>query len=333
MSSTPPPLPLSQAEMRKLMIELVLATDVTTHIPFMKRFNEDVAAQTVTPMQAMEPMHTMHTIRGSCGRLPLQGCINQRTFTTATQAMAAMLKGADVSNPTRPLAVYAMWVEGIMTEFFAQGDAERTPANVTGRRPGSSWQLLVSAIAPPGGSGRLDTARGRGPATGHPASRLPRVLEPVAPNQRTSPILLLLTTPGTLGLPLSMNCDRESGSMLILPFPGSQQPVRPPTHSLHHRAPSSHPLAGWHALGLRGAPSPRGCRGEAGGGAPVPRLESPMSLRLATRSVNVNKCQVGFINFIVSPIWKGLAQLLPAVGPQLISELEINLAHYQALAA
>ena len=58
-----------------------------------------------------------------------------------------------------------------------------------------------------------------------------------------------------------------------------------------------------------------------------------MSLRLATRSVNVNKCQVGFINFIVSPIWKGLAQLLPAVGPQLISELEINLAHYQALAA
>jgi cAMP-specific phosphodiesterase 4 len=149
------PLPAAeQAELRKVMIELVLATDPTTHMPFMKRFMEDVAAQTVTPMQAM----------------------------------AAMLKGADISNPTRPITVYAVWVEGIMKEFFAQGDAERT-----------------------------------------------------------------------LGLPISMNCDRES--------------------------------------------------------------------------VNVNKCQVGFITFLVSPIWKGIAQLLPAQGPQLLAELGTNLAHYQALAA
>lgn len=149
------PLPASeQAELRKVMIELVLATDPTTHMPFMKRFMEDVAAQTVTPMQAM----------------------------------AAMLKGADISNPTRPLSVYAVWVEGIMKEFFAQGDAERT-----------------------------------------------------------------------LGLPISMNCDRES--------------------------------------------------------------------------VNVNKCQVGFITFLVSPIWKGIAQLIPAQGPQLLAELETNLEHYKALAA
>ena len=145
---------LEQVELRNLMIELVLATDVTTHIPFMKRFAQDVAAQTVSP----------------------------------TQAVAAMLKGADVSNPTRPRAVYAVWVEGIMAEFFAQGDAERA-----------------------------------------------------------------------LGLPISMNCDRET--------------------------------------------------------------------------VDANKCQVGFITFIVSPIWKGLAQLLPAAGPQLLSELEANLEHYQALAA
>ena len=149
------PLPAAeQAELRKVMIELVLATDPTTHMPFMKRFMEDVAAETVTPMQAM----------------------------------AAMLKGADISNPTRPIKVYAVWVEGIMKEFFAQGDAERT-----------------------------------------------------------------------LGLPISMNCDRES--------------------------------------------------------------------------VSVNKCQVGFITFLVNPIWKGIAQLIPAQGPQLLAELGTNLAHYQALAA
>lgn len=149
------PLPAAdQAELRKAMIELVLATDPTTHMPFMKRFTEDVAAQTVKPMQAL----------------------------------SAMLKASDISNPTRPLAVYAVWVEGIMKEFFAQGDAERT-----------------------------------------------------------------------LGLPISMNCDRES--------------------------------------------------------------------------VNVNKCQVGFITFLVSPIWKGIAQLIPAKGPQLLAELDTNLEHYKALAA
>ena len=124
------------------MIELVLATDVTTHIPFMRRFGDDLRARQVS----------------------------------ATQAMHLILKAADISNPTRPPTVYAKWVEGVMQEFFAQGDAERA-----------------------------------------------------------------------LGLPISMNCDRES--------------------------------------------------------------------------VNVNKCQVGFINFIVAPIFEGLAQYVPAVEQHLLRVL------------
>ena len=144
----------AQAELRKAMIELVLATDVTTHIPFMKRFAEDVAAKQMS----------------------------------ATQAMTVILKASDISNPTRPLPIYAAWVEGIMREFFAQGDAEKA-----------------------------------------------------------------------LGLPVSMNCDRES--------------------------------------------------------------------------VNVNKCQVGFISFIVAPIWKGVAEFLPEVKQQLLPVLQANLEHYQGLAS
>ena len=140
-----------QAEMRKAMIELVLATDVVTHIPFMKSFADDVAANKVS----------------------------------ATQAMHAILKASDISNPTRPLSVYTPWIDGVIKEFFAQGDAERE-----------------------------------------------------------------------LGLPISMNCDRNT--------------------------------------------------------------------------VDVNKCQVGFITFLVGPIYKGLAAFLPAVEKELLPVLEKNLEHFKA---
>lgn len=140
-----------QAEMRAAMIELVLATDVATHIPFMKSFAADVAAKQVS----------------------------------ATQAMHAILKASDISNPSRPLAVYEPWIEGVVKEFFAQGDAERE-----------------------------------------------------------------------LGLPISMNCDRKT--------------------------------------------------------------------------VDVNKCQVGFITFLVAPIYKGLAAFLPAVERELLPVLEKNLDHFKA---
>jgi cAMP-specific phosphodiesterase 4 len=36
-----------------------------------------------------------------------------------------LLQAADISNPTRPIAVYEKWVQGVMAEFFAQGDAEK----------------------------------------------------------------------------------------------------------------------------------------------------------------------------------------------------------------
>jgi hypothetical protein len=147
--------PDKRARVRKLMIGLVLATDVTTHIPFMKDFNAAVAAG--TPVGAEK----------------------------ATQLC---LKAADISNPTRPIGVYETWVEGVMAEFFAQGDAEKA-----------------------------------------------------------------------LGLPMSMNCDRDT--------------------------------------------------------------------------VDVNKCQVGFISFIVGPIFEGFAKAVPEISEVCLKALAANKAHYQAKAA
>lgn len=36
-----------------------------------------------------------------------------------------MVHCADLSNPTKPLDAYKLWVERIMEEFFQQGDKER----------------------------------------------------------------------------------------------------------------------------------------------------------------------------------------------------------------
>ena len=74
------------------MSDLVLATDVTTHIPFMKSFNEDVAAGNVS----------------------------------ATQAMHVVLKAADISNPAKVPALQLRWTRRVMTEFFLQGDLEKS---------------------------------------------------------------------------------------------------------------------------------------------------------------------------------------------------------------
>lgn len=41
------------------------------------------------------------------------------------QVLRNMVHCADLSNPTKPLAVYRQWTERIMQEFFRQGDKER----------------------------------------------------------------------------------------------------------------------------------------------------------------------------------------------------------------
>ena len=41
------------------------------------------------------------------------------------QVIEIIIKAADISNPTRPMEVSKKWVDGVMAEFFAQGDAEK----------------------------------------------------------------------------------------------------------------------------------------------------------------------------------------------------------------
>ena len=59
-------------------------------------------------------------------------------------------------------------------------------------------------------------------------------------------------------------------------------------------------------------------------------LGLPISMNCDRKTVDVNKCQVGFISFIVAPIYKGIAKFVPAVEQQLLPVLDANLEHYKA---
>ena len=75
-----------------LVRDAVLATDVTTTMPAMKAFTATVSE----------------------GKAPETGAL-----------MAMLIKAADISNPARSLKVYQRWIDGVVLEFFAQGDAEK----------------------------------------------------------------------------------------------------------------------------------------------------------------------------------------------------------------
>lgn len=50
---------------------------------------------------------------------------SKHSLLVPVQVLRNMVHCADLSNPTKPLAVYRQWTERIMEEFFRQGDKER----------------------------------------------------------------------------------------------------------------------------------------------------------------------------------------------------------------
>ena len=62
-------------------------------------------------------------------------------------------------------------------------------------------------------------------------------------------------------------------------------------------------------------------------------LGLPVSMNCDRDTVDVNKCQVGFISFIVGPIFEGFAKAVPEISEVCLKALAANKAHYQAKAA
>ena len=90
--------------LRRMSIDMVLATDMSKH------------------MSLLADLKTMVETKKVAGN----GILLLDNYTERIQVLQNMLHCADLSNPTKPLDIYRLWVDKIMSEFHLQGDKERS---------------------------------------------------------------------------------------------------------------------------------------------------------------------------------------------------------------
>ena len=88
---------------RKMVIDMVLATDMQKH------------------MTLLADLKTMVETKKVSG----EGVFLLDNYTDRIEILQNMIHCADLSNPTKPLELYHKWVARVMEEFFRQGDRER----------------------------------------------------------------------------------------------------------------------------------------------------------------------------------------------------------------
>jgi len=89
--------------LRKMVIDMVLATDMSKH------------------MSLLADLKTMVETKKVAG----SGVLLLDNYQDRIQVLQNMVHCSDLSNPTKPLEVYKKWLDRLMTEFFKQGDMER----------------------------------------------------------------------------------------------------------------------------------------------------------------------------------------------------------------
>uniref|UniRef100_A0A673ZDY3 Phosphodiesterase n=1 Tax=Salmo trutta TaxID=8032 RepID=A0A673ZDY3_SALTR len=78
-------------ELRALVIEMVLATDMSSHLVQVKA---------------------------------IKGCLQQHEGIDKPKALSLLLHTADISHPSKPWGLHSRWTKALMDEFFRQGDRE-----------------------------------------------------------------------------------------------------------------------------------------------------------------------------------------------------------------
>ncbi|XP_077580143.1 3',5'-cyclic-AMP phosphodiesterase 4C isoform X5 [Stigmatopora nigra] len=89
--------------LRQLVIDMVLATDMSKHMNLLADLKTMVETKKVTSL----------------------GVLLLDNYSDRIQVLQNMVHCADLSNPTKPLELYRQWTDRIMVEFFTQGDRER----------------------------------------------------------------------------------------------------------------------------------------------------------------------------------------------------------------
>ncbi|KAJ3038957.1 High affinity cAMP-specific 3',5'-cyclic phosphodiesterase 7A, partial [Rhizophlyctis rosea] len=110
-------------EIRKIIIRLILATDMAKHFEYLSRFRSKLTASTPSSISLPTPPSftaAMPTTPPSTSpALPLSNADNRLTI------LEMGMKCADLANPSKTFALSSKWTEVIMEEFFRQGDRER----------------------------------------------------------------------------------------------------------------------------------------------------------------------------------------------------------------
>ncbi|KAK4468182.1 hypothetical protein MN116_008344 [Schistosoma mekongi] len=88
---------------RKMVITLVLSTDMSKHMSLLADLKTTVEKQ--------------KAFQGNV--------ISLDSYSARMQILECVIHAADLSNPTKPLKIYQEWVSRIMEEMFRQGDQER----------------------------------------------------------------------------------------------------------------------------------------------------------------------------------------------------------------
>ncbi|PAA87228.1 hypothetical protein BOX15_Mlig000524g4 [Macrostomum lignano] len=94
---------VERRQLRKMVIDMVLATDMSKH------------------MSLLADLKTMVETKKVAG-----GCLLKLdNYSEKMQIMQNMVHCADLSNPAKPLPLSTQWVTRVMEEFFSQGDREK----------------------------------------------------------------------------------------------------------------------------------------------------------------------------------------------------------------
>ncbi|KAM5306077.1 3',5'-cyclic-AMP phosphodiesterase 4C isoform 5-T5 [Glossophaga mutica] len=89
--------------LRRMVIDMVLATDMSKHMNLLADLKTMVETKKVTSL----------------------GVLLLDNYSDRIQVLQNLVHCADLSNPTKPLPLYRQWTDRIMAEFFQQGDRER----------------------------------------------------------------------------------------------------------------------------------------------------------------------------------------------------------------
>ncbi|XP_060237954.1 cAMP-specific 3',5'-cyclic phosphodiesterase 4C isoform X12 [Meriones unguiculatus] len=89
--------------LRRMVIDMVLATDMSKHMSLLADLKTMVETKKVTSL----------------------GVLLLDNYSDRIQVLQSLVHCADLSNPAKPLPLYRRWTERIMAELFRQGDRER----------------------------------------------------------------------------------------------------------------------------------------------------------------------------------------------------------------